>query len=110
MVTAGDQVGKAVDALPAVVSKAADEATDKDNIDKVGDAMKDTGQAASSALSKTGKATSSAVSETSADVKAAADSRQGPGQKGQVMKGILLWLVGVPIPVIILLYLFGVMR
>ncbi|ESQ91585.1 hypothetical protein ABAC460_06250 [Asticcacaulis sp. AC460] len=26
------------------------------------------------------------------------------------MKGILLWLVGVPIPVIILLYLFGVMR
>lgn len=76
VVTAGDQVGKAVDALPAVVSKAADEATDKDNIDKVGDALKDTGQAASSALSKTGKVTSSAVSETSADVKAAAEKQK----------------------------------
>jgi hypothetical protein len=27
---------------------------------------------------------------------------------GKVMKGILLWLVGIPIPIIILLYLFGV--
>jgi len=26
------------------------------------------------------------------------------------MKGILLWLVGIPIPVIILLYLFGVLN
>jgi len=25
------------------------------------------------------------------------------------MRGILLWLVGIPIPVIILLYLFGVL-
>jgi len=24
------------------------------------------------------------------------------------MKGILLWLIGIPIPIIILLYLFGV--
>jgi len=76
VVTAGEHVGKAVDAIPAVVSKAADEVTDKDNIDKVGDAIKDTGQAASSALSKTGKATSSAVSETSADLKAAGDKHK----------------------------------
>jgi len=27
-------------------------------------------------------------------------------QKGGIGKGILLWLVGVPIPVIILLYMF----
>jgi hypothetical protein len=67
VVTAGDHVGKAVDAIPAVVSKAADEVTDKDNLDKVGDAIKDTGQAASSALSKTGKAAASTVSETAAD-------------------------------------------
>ncbi len=76
VVTAGEHVGKAVDAIPAVVSKAADEATDKDNLDKVGDAIKDTGQAASSALSKTGKATSSAVSETSADLKSASDKKK----------------------------------
>jgi len=25
------------------------------------------------------------------------------------MKGVLLWLVGIPIPIIILLYLFGFM-
>jgi hypothetical protein len=31
-------------------------------------------------------------------------------EKDGGMKGILLWLIGVPIPVIILLYLFGVMR
>lgn len=67
VVTAGDHVGKAVDAIPAVISKAADEVTDKDNLDKVGDAIKDTGQAASSALSKTGKAAASPVSETAAD-------------------------------------------
>jgi hypothetical protein len=85
VVTAGDQVGKAVDALPAVVSKAADEATNKDNIDKVGDALKDTGQAASSALSKTGKVTSSAVSETSTDLKAKADKQKA--QNAQDQKG-----------------------
>jgi hypothetical protein len=28
---------------------------------------------------------------------------------GGVMKGILLWMVGLPIPIIILLYLFGFM-
>lgn len=72
VVTAGDKVGAAVDAIPSVVSKAAD----KDNLDKVGDAIKDTGQAASSALSKTGHAASTAVSETSADVKAASDKQK----------------------------------
>jgi len=25
-----------------------------------------------------------------------------------IMRGILLWLIGIPIPIIILLYLFGV--
>jgi len=64
-VTAGREVGKAIDAMPAAVSKAADEVTDKDNIGKVGDAIRDTGQAASSALSKTGKAAS--VASRSAD-------------------------------------------
>jgi hypothetical protein len=29
-------------------------------------------------------------------------------QEESPMKGILLWLVGIPIPIIILLYLFGV--
>lgn len=75
VVTAGDHVGKAVDAIPAVVSKAADEVTDKDNLDKVGDAIKDTGQAASSALSKTGKAAASTVSETTADTQKKQDKR-----------------------------------
>jgi hypothetical protein len=28
--------------------------------------------------------------------------------EGQPMRGILLWLIGIPIPIIILLYLFGV--
>jgi hypothetical protein len=28
---------------------------------------------------------------------------------GGTMRGVLLWLVGIPIPIIILLYLFGVM-
>jgi hypothetical protein len=27
----------------------------------------------------------------------------------RTMRGILLWLIGIPIPVIILLYLFGVL-
>lgn len=30
-------------------------------------------------------------------------------QEETVMRGILLWLVGIPIPIIILLYLFNVM-
>jgi hypothetical protein len=76
IVTAGEHVGNAIDAMPAAVSKVADEATDKGNLDKVGDAVKDTGQTASSALSKAGKATSSAVSATSADVKAASDKQK----------------------------------
>jgi hypothetical protein len=29
--------------------------------------------------------------------------------EGITMKGILLWLIGIPIPVIILLYLFNVL-
>jgi hypothetical protein len=28
--------------------------------------------------------------------------------EGHTMRGILLWLIGIPIPIIILLYLFGV--
>ncbi len=72
VVTAGEHVGEAIDAIPSAVSKA----TDKDTLDKIGDALKDTGHAASSALSKTGQAASSAVSETSADVKAAADKQK----------------------------------
>jgi hypothetical protein len=30
-------------------------------------------------------------------------------RKGQIMRGILLWFVGIPVPVIILLFLFGVL-
>ena len=75
VVTAGDHVGKAVDAIPAVVSKAADEVTDKDNLDKVGDAIKDTGQAASSALSKTGKTAASTVSESATSTREKQDKR-----------------------------------
>jgi hypothetical protein len=29
--------------------------------------------------------------------------------KGPPMRGILLWLVGIPIPIIILLYLFNIL-
>jgi len=37
--------------------------------------------------------------------------RRWPGakQKEKAMRGILLWLIGLPIPIIILLYLFGVL-
>lgn len=31
-------------------------------------------------------------------------------RKERTMRGILLWLLGIPIPVIILLYLFGVLH
>jgi hypothetical protein len=31
------------------------------------------------------------------------------GEKGAVMRGVLLWLIGIPIPVIILLYVFKAM-
>jgi hypothetical protein len=30
-------------------------------------------------------------------------------EKGAVMRGVLLWLIGIPIPVIILLYVFKAM-
>ena len=30
------------------------------------------------------------------------------GQREVIMKGILLWLIGIPIPIILLLWLFGV--
>jgi hypothetical protein len=29
-------------------------------------------------------------------------------QRTETMRGVLLWLIGIPIPIIILLYLFGV--
>jgi hypothetical protein len=29
-------------------------------------------------------------------------------QRTKTMRGVLLWLIGIPIPIIILLYLFGV--
>ena len=29
--------------------------------------------------------------------------------RGRTMKGILLWLIGIPIPIILLLWLFGVL-
>ena len=32
-----------------------------------------------------------------------------PYPRSPVMRGILLWLVGIPIPIIILLYLFNVL-
>ncbi len=37
--------------------------------------------------------------------------RRWPGakQKEVAMRGALLWLIGIPIPIIILLYLFGVL-
>ncbi|MFN3936674.1 MAG: hypothetical protein ACK4KW_03750 [Gemmobacter sp.] len=31
-----------------------------------------------------------------------------PNERRQCMRGILAWLIGIPIPIIILLYLFGV--
>jgi hypothetical protein len=31
-------------------------------------------------------------------------------RKGLLMRGILLWLIGIPIPIIILLWLFGVLH
>ena len=30
--------------------------------------------------------------------------------KEQIMRGVLLWLIGIPIPIIILLWLFGVLH
>jgi hypothetical protein len=35
--------------------------------------------------------------------------RIGTKRKAAHMRGILLWLVGIPIPIIILLYLFNVL-
>lgn len=59
-VTVGDHVGEAIDSMPQGVGKAADEATDPENVEKV-----------EAALDKTGKAASSAVSETSDELKSA---------------------------------------
>ena len=75
-VTVGDHVGKVIDELPVGAGKAADELTDRDNYDKAGDAIKDTGQAASSALSKTGAAADRVVTDTKEDVKAASDKQK----------------------------------
>ena len=35
---------------------------------------------------------------------------QFSGGTGDFMRGILLWLIGIPIPIIILLWLFGVLH
>jgi hypothetical protein len=32
----------------------------------------------------------------------------GPAIRSPIMKGVLAWLIGIPIPIIILLYLFDV--
>jgi hypothetical protein len=34
----------------------------------------------------------------------------GPHYGGPSMKGILLWAIGIPLPIILLLYLFGFMH
>jgi hypothetical protein len=36
--------------------------------------------------------------------------KYGQVEKEAEMRGILLWLIGIPIPVIVLLYLLGVFR
>jgi hypothetical protein len=36
--------------------------------------------------------------------------RWGSREENPPMKGLLLWLIGIPLPIIILLYLFGVMH
>ena len=74
--TIGDHIGNAIDEAPAVIGKAADEVTDKDNYAKAGDSIEKAGDKAGHALSKAGAATSEAVSETSADLKAAADKQK----------------------------------
>lgn len=74
--TVGDRIGSAIDSVPAKVDHAGDELTDKDNLRKTGDDLKDAGAAASSALSKAAVATSTAISQTSADIKAAADKQK----------------------------------
>jgi hypothetical protein len=68
----GDAVGNTIDAIPATVSKTADDLGDKQKQADVGNNLKDAGATASSALSKTGAAASSALSQTSEDIKAAA--------------------------------------
>ncbi len=74
--TIGDHIGSAIDAVPVVVEKAADEVTDKDNYTEAGQAIENAGDKAGSALSKAGKATSEAVRETSNDIDAAADKQK----------------------------------
>lgn len=70
--TAGQEIGRAIDAIPPAVSSAATDIKDSGAYDSAAAALDNAGDAATSALSKTGAAASSAVSETSADVKAAA--------------------------------------
>jgi len=36
------------------------------------------------------------------------DTTSNPDHREKLMRGVLLWLVGLPIPIIILLYLFHV--
>ncbi|MDV6332242.1 hypothetical protein [Asticcacaulis sp. 201] len=75
-VTVGDRVGKVIDELPVGASKAADELKDSPALAKAGDAIKESGHAASSALSKTGAATERVVTDAKEDVKAAADKQK----------------------------------
>ena len=39
-----------------------------------------------------------------------ADVSETLENRGEIMRGILLWLIGIPIPIIILLWLFGVLH
>jgi hypothetical protein len=48
-------------------------------------------------------------SESEATVRPERSRWTGKQRKAPPMRGILLWLVGIPIPIIILLYLFNVL-
>lgn len=74
--TAGQEIGRAIDAIPPTVSSAADTIRDSSTYASAQTALDKAGVAASSALSRTGAAASSAVSETSADVKAAVNKQK----------------------------------
>lgn len=76
----GDAVGNTIDAIPATVSKAAEDVGNKQKMAKVGNDLKEAGNNASSALSKTGEAASSALSQTSQDLKAAAAKQKQQDQ------------------------------
>ncbi len=70
--TAGERIGSAIDAAPAVVGKGIGNATENENVREAGEKLKDAGATASSAISRTGAAASAAVSQTAEDIKAAA--------------------------------------